>query len=332
MNMNAPGPKKMLIVNILEILQRRTDANHRLLVKDIVAILANDYAIQCERKAVSRNLTELREFGYNIEYDKGWYFIHDFDDAELLLLIDGLLFSRHIPSKQCMMLIDKLKGLSSDHFRLSVKNIRNLPEDLTDNRQLFYIIEILDESISAGKQVAFRYNAFGADKKLHPRRNDDGEVRRYVINPYQMVAANGRYYLICNYDKYSHVSNYRLDLISDIELLDTPAKPMKKVEGLENGLDLPKHMAESIYMFTGKSVTAKFRAKNDIINAIIDWFGKSVKFSAVNADECDVTVRVSEEAMFCWALQYGPHVEVLEPPELRERVKEAVCKMGEKYN
>ena len=331
MNTYVTGPKKMLIINILEILKSRTDVNHRLLIKDIIDILEKDYVMKCERKAVSRNLTELKAFGYNLEYDNGWYFIHDFDDSELRLLIDGLLFSKHIPYNQCKALVEKLKGLSSDHFKTRVKHIRNLPEDLPENKQLFYTIEILDEAISTGKQVAFIYNSFGTDKKLHPRRNNAGEIRRYIINPYQIVAANGRYYLICNYDKYDIVSNYRLDLITDIELLKTPTKPMKQVEGLENGLDLPKHMAESIYMFAGKRITAKVRAKNAIINDIIDWFGKAVKFSDASGEDCVVTVRVSEEAMFCWALQYGPHVEVLEPVELRGRVKTAVAEMMEKY-
>jgi predicted DNA-binding transcriptional regulator YafY len=151
------------------------------------------------------------------------------------------------------------------------------------------------------------------------------------MNPYQIVAANGRYYLICNNDKYDNMSNYRLDLITDIELLESPVKPMKKVQGLENGLDLPKHMAESVYMYAGKRVLVKFRAKNYLINDIIDWFGKDVRFTDETKDDCVVTVRVSEDAMFCWALQYGPHVEVLEPVELREMLKTAVADMGEKY-
>jgi len=31
-------------------------------------------------------------------------------------------------------------------------------------------------------------------------------------------------------------------------------------------------------------------------------------------------------------LQYGPYVEVLEPPELREEIRESVKEMWEKYN
>ena len=108
-------------------------------------------------------------------------------------------------------------------------------------------IETLDKAISRGLQVSFTYNSYDIDKKLHLRKNSEGEVRNYIINPYQIVATNGRYYLICNYDKYDSVSHYRLDRITNIKLLDTPAKPQRKVKGIENGLDLPKHLAEHLW-------------------------------------------------------------------------------------
>ena len=66
----------------------------------------------------------------------------------------------------------------------------------------------------------------------HPRKNSAGEAREYIVNPYQMAAVNGRYYLIGNYDKYEDVAHYRLDRIADIRVLDTPAKPARKVRGL----------------------------------------------------------------------------------------------------
>ena len=298
--------------------------------------------MKADRKAIKRNLMNLIVFGYDIEFSESirtnkagedetiytdWYLVPDFSNAELRLLIDGLLFSKHIPYSQCKELIDKLKGLSNKYFDAKVKHIRNLPENMPTNKQLFYTIEILDEAISKGRQVSFTYNEYGTDKKLHPRLDNEGNIREYIINPYQIVATNGRYYLICNYDKYDDVSNYRLDKITNIKLLGTLIKPMKKVTGLEKGFDLPKHMAEHIYMFAGKSVPVKFRANSDLAGQIIDWFGADVKFFDDNGKTVDVRVTVNQQAMLYWALQYGQYVDILEPQELRDSVKVAAMEI-----
>ena len=222
--------------------------------------------------------------------------------------------------------------MSSCYFDAKVGHIRNVSENQPENKQLFYTTDVLDEAIGKGRQVSLTYNQYGTDKVLHPCLNSNGEIKKYIINPYQIVAANSRYYLICNFNKYDNAANLRLDRITDIQLLDTPAKDMRKVKGLENGLDLPKHMAEHIYMHSGDSAWVTFRAKKDIISDIIDWFGNDVTFSKETEDECIVRVKVNENAMFCWAMQYGEHVEVLKPESLREKIKNAIEKMKIKYS
>ena len=329
-------PKKMVIINILEILKKYSDMDHRLTQADIMDNLNKEYYMDVDRKTVKRNLMNLLEIDCGIEYteipkkDKSgeessiytdWYMVRDFDDSELRLLIDSILFSKHIPYSQCKKLIKKLKGLSNIYFDKKVKHICNLPENQPENKELFYTIDILDEAISQNKQVSFVYNAYGIDKKLHPRREE-----RYIVNPYQMVATNGRYYLICNYDKYDDLSNYRIDRITGITMLDTPQKPLK------GGINLPKHMAEHIYMFAGDSVRAKFRAKNYIIDQVIDWYGKDAKIMPENDEECIVTVSVNKNAFFCWAMQYGEHIEVLEPTDIREKIISSVQEIAKKYS
>lgn len=145
-----------------------------------------------------------------------------------------------------------------------------------------------------------------------------------------MAAVNGRYYLICNLDKYDEVSNYRLDRIADIRLLSTPVKEQAKVKGLEHGLNLPQHMAEHIYMFAGESIHITFRADKRILNDIMDWFS-AADFSNELEDTIDVTVKVNRQAMFCWAMQYGPYVEVLKPAELREELGQSFAQIAKIY-
>ena len=334
-------PKKTLILNILDILRRYTDEDHRLSQKEIAEILRTEYGMAAERKTIRRHLLNLVDCGYEIEYSESvrmvpnhktgvpeesylwsdFYLVRDFTDAELRLLIDSLLFSKHIPYSQCRELVEKLEGLSNVYFRSHVKHIRTMPDTAPQNRQLFYTIELLDEAISKGRKVSFHYLTYGLDKQRHPRSGEDGRPKEYTVSPYQMAAANGRYYLICCTDPHDNVSHYRLDRITDIRISDEPARPAKTVQGLEHGIDLPMHMAEHIYMFAGPSETVSFRMKKYLINDVIDWFGMDIVFSDESEDEVTARVRVNLQAMRRWAVQYGPHVRVLSPESLADAVK-----------
>ncbi|MGN1248776.1 MAG: helix-turn-helix transcriptional regulator [Candidatus Spyradocola sp.] len=334
--MYTKQPKKLLILNILDILRRCSDADHRLSQKDILDILQSEYDMTADRKAVKRNLMNLIDCGYQLEYSESirrsktgeeevvltdWYLERDFTDAELRLLIDSLLFSKHIPYSQCKALIGKIESLSSQYFRSKVRHIRSLPEDQPNNAELFYTIEILDEAIERSRQVTFRYGDYGTDRVLHLRTSATGEPRQYLVNPYQMAATNGRYYLIANMEKYDNVSHYRLDRIRDIRLLPTPVKPQRKVKGLEHGLNLPQHMAEHIYMFSGDSARVTLQTTPDMAGELIDWFGAGVTFSNETPTSTLAHVTANLHAMRFWALQYAPYVTILSPQSLADTVK-----------
>lgn len=337
--MKNPKPKKLSFA-ILDILRQYTDSNpeHRLNQNDIIEILERDYDIKADRKSVKRNLTSLWEMGYLVEWEEtrrmypnkegemeesfiqhDFYLDRDpekdFDDSELRLLIDSLLFSKHVPYSQCRKLVGKLKGLSNNWFKSRIRFISKLPETAPENTELFYTIDVLDEAIAENKQVAFTYNKYGTDKKLHPRREQE-----YIVNPYQMAATNGRYYLICNYDNHPEVAHCRLDRITNIRLLDAPRKPEDEVVGLKDWT-LPKHMAEHLYMFGGESVRVSFRMKMKIIDDVIDWFGSDIVFTDETEDEVTAHVTVNWHAMRHWALQYCRHVRILTPPDLAKTVK-----------
>ena len=48
--------KKLLVINILDILNKYSDAEHRLKQKDFIDILRKEYGMEVDRKAVRRNL------------------------------------------------------------------------------------------------------------------------------------------------------------------------------------------------------------------------------------------------------------------------------------
>lgn len=339
-------PKKLLIMNILDILRRYTDENHRLSQRDIMELLKSEYNMTVDRKAIKRNLMNLIDCGYPLEFSErtrknrhgedeviytDWYLEHEFTDAELRLLIDSLLFSKHIPYIQCKALISKIESLSNRYFHTKVRHVCNLAEEQPENRELFLTIETLDEAIEQQRQVEFFYADYGPDFLLHPRLDETGAPRRYLVNPYQMAATNGRYYLIGNYDKYDNISHYRIDRIREVHICDTPAKPQSKVEGLEYGLNLPKHMAEHIYMFSGDSAPVEIHTTRDMVGELIDWFGNGVRFSGGPDNMVTAHVTANLTAMRYWALQYAPYVTVVAPEKLVSAIRQDLQKSINQY-
>lgn len=365
-SMGDVHPKKLLILYILDILQKYTDEDHRLSQKEIQDILQKEYEMTVDRKAVKRNLLNLIEYGSDIEYrevsrkeifrkkdsassedtvdfvEKGisedhllwtdFYLKQKFTNEELRLLVDSLLFSRHIPYSQAKELITKLESLSNIYFKSRSQYIYPLSVDRTDNKQVFYNINILDEAIRKKKKVLFEYAEYYTDKKMHLKKREDGSVREYIVTPYQMVAQEGKYYLICNYDKYDDISNYRVDRIRNIQILEEKGKLFENLiwSGYQP-MNLNEYMKEHVYMYSSKNAFVKFRIVKAMTSDVIDLFGKDVKFSEETDTHVSVSVHVNERAAEQFAKNYAPDVMVLQPKSLREKLKNDLKKSWEAY-
>lgn len=94
-------PKKLALLRILQILEKYSDYKHPLSQEVIAAHLEHEYGIVLERKAVSRNISLLKEAGIEIEQTQvGSYLVErQFEDSELHLLVDSVLASKHINPK-----------------------------------------------------------------------------------------------------------------------------------------------------------------------------------------------------------------------------------------
>lgn len=325
--------KKMFNMLILEILRKYSDENHPLTQQEILRLLKSEYGVeQCDRRSVKANVLSLKDLGYEIsmEEGEGYYLIErELDDEELRWLIDAVLFSKTLSAANATRLIKKLKEMGNKYFEPKVSHVHTTSEiPRTDNKQVMLNVSAINDAIDQKCKIAFRYNSYGTDFKLHDRGKD------YVVNPYQMIAANGFYYVLTNMDGYDDIGYYRIDKMTKVEILeDQKRKPMKQVKGLENGLDLPKHMAEHVYMFCGESKNVKLKCKRWAADALADWFGKDIRLVEENKEDetFTVNVRCNINAMFYWAMQYGTGVEVLEPKELRKEIADAIREMSEKY-
>jgi len=332
LNMYTIPPKKLLMLNILDILRKYTDKDHRLSQKQILDKLKDEYCMVVDRKSVRRNLMNLMELGYEIEYEEvsreggdiwsDFYLKREITDGEIRLLIDGLIFSRNVPNSQCKKLVKKLENLSNVYFKSRAGYICRTPDERYDFNNIFSNIELLDEAICQKKKISFKYMEYGTDKKKRIKKDKNGNERVYVVSPYQMAAKEGKYYLICNYDKYEDVSNYRVDRITDIKILKDKVKPFETLQWSDGKpLDLSTYMKEHIYMYSSENVRVKFKIVREMVSDVVDIFGDDVWFMGNDEKSVAVSANANERAMIQFAKNFAPDVEVLEPKELRGKVK-----------
>ena len=326
--MEGLEPKKLALIRIWQILKEYSDYDHPLTQDDIAAHLENDYGIIIERKAISRNISLLKEADIEIESRRAGSYIdcREFEDSELRMLIDGVLSSKHITAKHSKDLIERLCGLSNKYFKSHIKNIYSVNDwSKTDNQALFYNIELIDTAIETGKQLSYDYNKYGADKKLHKSSYQE-------VSPYQMILHNQRYYLMAYSEYWGNMVFHRLDHITNMSILKTPAVPIRSVAGYESGIDYKRFSSAMPYMYSDEPERIEFIADACIIDQIIDWFGRDTQISKRDDGRVTVTVKASPIAMKHWAMQYINYVEITKPDTLRQKIKITIEKSFEKYN
>ena len=231
--MESFEPKKLALIRIWQILKDYSDFDHSLTQEDIAVKLQNEYGIILERKAISRNISLLKEAGIDIESRRAGSYLEcrDFEDSELHMLIDGVLSSKYITAKHSKDIINRLCGLSNKYFRSNVKHIHSVNDWYkTDNQALFYNIELIDTAIEEGKQVHYDYNKYGTDKKLHKSSHQ-------YVTPYLMVLHNQRYYLMAYSEYWGNMVFHRLDRITNMIVVDKKATPIRNVPGYESGIN-----------------------------------------------------------------------------------------------
>lgn len=332
--------KKLLIVRIMQILEYYSDVNHPLTQEYIIKKLYDNYGMEVERKAIGRNIQFLQDMferdsmnksatAIVIESDKrkGTYIDKRlFEDSELRLLIDGVLASKHIPEKYSKDLIEKLSSLSNKYFKTNVKHVYSVKDwDKTENKALFWNIEVIDEAIEKGKQITFDYNKYGADKKLH-------KTSSHTASPYQLVLHNQHYYLVFFSEKWKNISHFRVDKITNIEVTDNPITPLRSILGYENGIDYKKYATAFPYLYIDKVERIVFVCDEEVVDQVVDWFGKQINIADIGDKKYEVTVTASNDAMEYWVMQYLNHVEIKTPVALREKVKQNLKRANEKYN
>lgn len=262
-------------------------------------------------------------------------YVHDFSFDELDTIINALYFSKTVNEEERDRLIYKLAKLSSKRYQkkwFSENNnrpvIKNIFQGIVNNNdasrtELKKNIALIQSAIDEKVKIQFIMNVYNSERELVPSWTDKkGKAILRKVTPYHILVYNDRYYMLANYERYSNLSIWRIDLMSNVKLLEEAGRPKQEIKGMTNTWNGQEYMEQHLNMFYDDPVKVTLKVPNDHYTMMVDWFGNSfVKWRAIDEKYDMVFVTCSEAAMINWAMQYSDVVEVLGPSEVQDAIE-----------
>ena len=262
-------------------------------------------------------------------------YVHDFSFDELDTIINALYFSKTVNEEERDQLIYKLAKLSSKRYQkkwFSENNdrpvIKNIFQGIVNNNdasrtELKKNIALIQSAIDEKVKIQFIMNVYNAERELVPSWTDKkGKAILRKVTPYHILVYNDRYYMLANYEWYSNLSIWRIDLMSNVKLLEEAGRPKQEIKEMTNTWNGQEYMEQHLNMFYDDPVKVTLKVPNDHYTMMVDWFGNSfVKWRAIDEKYDMVFVTCSEAATINWAMQYSDVVEVLGPSEVQDAIE-----------
>lgn len=339
----ATESKKLALLRILQILEDYSDADHPMTQGQISEKLLQEYGIELERKAIASNISLLKEAGYEIEtMAVGCYLVaRTFEDSELRLLIDSVIYSRFVPKKQTEDLVDKLAKLSNKKFYTDIKHIHMAPDwRKQESPAIFLNIEIISEAMEKEKKISFAYKKYNSEAVLEL-------YSCHEVTPIQMIVNNSEYYLMALSEK-EKLMVFKLSRMCDITVLKrAKAIPQMRINQIKASLD-PKLTLSEFPMLTcffySELETFELLCSGYTVDAVVSEFGKDIKvekFDEIKSGEdavlnCDfntammrkimlkhpvkISVKSTSESVTKFILNNFPDIYLLSPDSEREKL------------
>ena len=295
---------------------------------EAMEILEKEYGISTSRGTVSDDIKVLQEFGMEIEVEPStqnrYYLIgRKFDLPELKALIDATESARFITKEKSDVLAQKLSSLSSlNNASVLTRNIDVENRIKAENEKIYYIIDALNEAINRKKKVSFQYFTYNVKKQKKLKY----EGYTYVFSPYKLIW-NGDYYYVVGYsEKHKGIGSFRLDRMArQPNVLDEDAASPPK------GFNLNTYLNSMFRMYNGHRKEIELICDNDVMDAIIDKFGKEVKVLANDMKSFRVIVNTAVGSVFySWIFGFAGKVSIKSPEEIRDEYKQLVLDAASK--
>jgi len=312
--------QKLKILYILDYLQKNSHEDKPVKTGELIAMLDRQHNISCDRKTIYSDIAALQDYGVDIVSipgRNGGYYIasRNFELPELKLLIDAVQSSRYLTEKKSRELIEKLCNQCNEQdARLMKRTVLVSGRVKSMNETIYYNVDAIQEAITQNKQIAFRYFDWDFGGKRRYREKE------YLASPYGLCQDNENCYLLAHSLRHG-ITSYRVDRMSEIHLIDQDRTPCPELTGKA----LHEYANRLFQMFYGDEVDVKLRFHKELLNVVIDRFGRTTMLIPDSEDHFNFTVKVAVSPMFLsWVIGFGSKAKIIYPQSVAEQCK-ALC-------
>ena len=308
--------QKLKLLYIRDYLERNSDEHHPVGAQELIDMLSRR-GIACERKSIYSDIRALQDFGIDIlnrRGREGGYYIasRNFELPELKLLIDAVQSSRFLTQKKSRELIKKLcQECNRYDESLMHRDVVIDRRVKSMNETIYYNVDAIQEAISRGVQITFRYFDWNIDGTRRYR------LRDYKASPYGLCQDNENCYLLAHSPRHG-VTHYRVDRMTDIFITEEKRVPCPELTGPK----LVEHANQLFQMYSGTRASVKLRFHRSLTNVVIDRFGHDIMLIPDGADHFTFLVDVAVSPMFLsWIIGFGDKAKILSPLSVAEECR-----------
>lgn len=307
--------------NLLEALHRKTTSNNNILPFTLFKYIRNNKTKEFFRVPDT----------YSAAGETYFYKIYfHIKKSEIKLLTDAISMFPFLNSEQTIKLVKTIEKITSNPDLTNLRQTMDeynykahsskVPKKTHSSEKFFDVVEIITDSIKQKKCIAFEYNTYAAnpekDRLVFARRSEK------IFHPAFFMWSNGFYYLVGKDDKMidGNLMNLRVDRIENVRI-------MENLNIVEMPVINPaKYRDENPVMFGGKKVLVEFVAAENILNAVVDSFGKNIVVRPSDYTDSDnnefVIVRAysTVEGAAMWITEYCKYSYARSPQSLVNKV------------
>jgi predicted DNA-binding transcriptional regulator YafY len=322
---------KERLLRLMTIFTQETDEDHELSLDEITLRFKQIYGpdVKLNKNSLKDDINHLinHSFDVTINQEKDGlpkYYSHQyrlFELHELRMLIDAVVSAKFITKQETRQLIDKIRKLTSSHQGKKLQNEIQVDSSIKSESPFIRLaIHDLHQAISERRIITFQYGRYDIDKEFN--LSHGGSL--YKVKPYALTWANDFYYLIAYYYDAGEIRHYRVDRLRNVEVMNE-SFPYE-------AFDVSKYVQSTFHMFAGDEEWIKIKFHNQLINVIIDKFGKNVDIKKQDEDHFILSTKARiSGGLVNWILSFGSKAKVISPVSLSNTVKQEIANMNKLY-